>query len=45
MTVRESVSMGPREHPLVPRDIPIRGFIIDVRSVEVPEATRYGMAA
>jgi hypothetical protein len=32
----------------VPRDIPIHGFILDVKSgriVEVPEATHYGMAA
>jgi carbonic anhydrase len=37
-----------RSHPLVPREIPIHGFIFDVKSgrlVEVPEATRYGMAA
>ena len=37
-----------RSHPLVPRDIPIYGYIYDVRSgrlVEVPEATRIGTAA
>jgi carbonic anhydrase len=34
-----------RSHPLVPRDIPIYGYIYDVKSgrlVEVPEATRIG---
>ena len=37
-----------RSHPLVPRDIPIYGYIYDVKSghlVEVPEATRIGTAA
>ncbi|MBP7826179.1 MAG: carbonic anhydrase [Verrucomicrobia bacterium] len=37
-----------RHHPLVPRDIPIYGYIFDVKSgklVEVPEATRIGTAA
>lgn len=37
-----------RSHPLVPRDIPIYGFIYDVTSgrlMEVPEATRLGKAA
>lgn len=37
-----------RTHPLVPRDIPIYGYIYDVKTgqlVEVPEATRIGMAA
>ena len=37
-----------RAHPLVPRDIPIYGYIYDVRTgqlVEVPEATRIGKAA
>jgi carbonic anhydrase len=37
-----------RSHPLVPRNIPIYGFIFDVKSGRlfgVPEATRYGMAA
>ena len=37
-----------RSHPLVPRDIPIYGYIYDVKSghlVEVPEATRIGAAA
>ena len=36
-----------RSHPLVPRDIPIYGYIYDVRSgrlIEVPEATRIGAA-
>lgn len=35
-------------HPLVPRDISIHGFILDVRTgrlQEVPEATEIGMAA
>jgi carbonic anhydrase len=37
-----------RSHPLVPRDIPIYGFVYDVATgklVEVPEATRVGKAA
>lgn len=37
-----------RSHPLVPRDIPIYGFIYDVATgklVEVTEATRLGKAA
>ena len=37
-----------RSHPLVPREIPIYGFIYDVSSGslrEVPEATRLGVAA
>ena len=37
-----------RNHPLVPRDIPIYGYIYQVetgRLVEVPEATRIGKAA
>ncbi len=37
-----------RAHPLVPRDIPIYGYIYDVGTgqlVEVPEATRIGKAA
>ena len=37
-----------RNHPLVPRDIPIYGYIYDVKSgklVEVPEATKIGKAA
>jgi carbonic anhydrase len=37
-----------RRHPLVPADIPIYGYIYDVRTgelVEVPEATRVGMAS
>jgi carbonic anhydrase len=36
-----------RRHPLVPGDIPIYGYIYDVRSgrlIEVPEATRAGQA-
>lgn len=37
-----------RSHPLVPRDIPIYGFIYDVTSgklTEVPEASKLGKAA
>jgi carbonic anhydrase len=37
-----------RSHPLVPKDIPIYGYIYDVRSgrlIEVPEASRLGLAA
>lgn len=37
-----------RAHPLVPRDIPIYGYIYDVKTgqlVEVPDATRIGTAA
>lgn len=37
-----------RNHPLVPRDIPVYGYIYDVKTgklVEVPEATRVGKAA
>jgi carbonic anhydrase len=37
-----------RSHPLVPRDIPIYGYIYDVttgRMMEVPEATQFGKAA
>jgi carbonic anhydrase len=37
-----------RAHPLVPRDIPLFGYIYDVRTgqlVEVPEAARIGRAA
>lgn len=37
-----------RRHPLVPRDIPIYGFVYDVKSgslTEVPEATELGKAA
>lgn len=37
-----------RSHPLVPRDIPIYGFVYDVtsgRMAEVPEATKLGKAA
>ena len=35
------------EHTLVPRDIPVYGYIYDVKTgrlVEVPEATRLGTA-
>ena len=37
-----------RKHPLVPHDIPVYGYIYDVKTgklVEVPEATRLGKAA
>jgi carbonic anhydrase len=37
-----------RNHPLVPKDIPIYGYIYDVKSgklVEVPEATAAGKAS
>ncbi|WP_337288547.1 carbonic anhydrase [Candidatus Methylomirabilis sp.] len=37
-----------RAHPLVPRDVPVYGYIYDVKTgqlVEVPEATRIGTAA
>jgi carbonic anhydrase len=37
-----------RNHPLVPHDIPVYGYIYDVKTgklVEVPEATRLGKAA
>ena len=37
-----------RSHPLVPRDIPIYGYLYDVKTgrlIEVPEATRSGRAA
>ena len=37
-----------RSHPLVPGDIPIYGYIYDVKTgrlVEVPEATRAGATA
>jgi carbonic anhydrase len=36
-----------REHPLVPRDIPIYGFVYDVKSgrlIDVPTATQLGQA-
>ena len=36
-----------RHHPLVPNDIPIYGYIYDVKSgklIEVPEASTAGMA-
>jgi carbonic anhydrase len=45
-TVAEDVERI-RRHPLVPSDIPIYGYIYDVRSgrlIEVPEATRIGAA-
>jgi carbonic anhydrase len=37
-----------RSHPLVPKDIPIYGYVYDVRSgrlIEVPEASKLGLAA
>ena len=37
-----------RSHPLVPREIPIWGFVYDVKTgrlVEVPEATEAGQSA
>ena len=37
-----------RSHPLVPRDVPIRGFVFDVKTgqlVEVPRASAIGRAA
>ena len=37
-----------RKHPLVPSDIPVYGYIYDVKTgrlIEVPEATRIGKAA
>lgn len=37
-----------RSHPLVPKSIPIYGYVYDVRSgklIEVPEATKIGAAA
>jgi carbonic anhydrase len=37
-----------RNHPLVPKSIPIYGFVLDVRSgrlIEVAEATTAGKAA
>ena len=37
-----------RQHPLVPGEIPIYGYIYDVRNgklVEVPESTEAGAAA
>lgn len=37
-----------RNHPLVPSDIPIYGYIYDVKTgrlVEVPEATKIGKAS
>jgi carbonic anhydrase len=37
-----------RLHPLVPREIPIWGFVYDVKTgrlVEVPEATEVGQSA
>ena len=40
--------MSRASHPLVPRDIPIYGYIYDVKSgklVEVPEATAAGKAS
>jgi carbonic anhydrase len=46
-SVREDVARI-RSHPLVPKDIPVYGYIYDVKSgtlVEVPEATSVGKAA
>ena len=46
-SVTEDVSRI-RNHPLVPRNIPIYGYIYEVetgRLVEVPEATRAGKAS
>ena len=46
-SVTEDVSRI-RNHPLVPKDIPIYGYIFDVKSgklVEVPEATKAGAIA
>lgn len=46
-SVREDVARI-RSHPLVPSDIPIYGYIYDVKTgglVEVPEATKVGKAA
>jgi carbonic anhydrase len=46
MSVVEDV-MRIRNHPLVPNDIPIYGYIYDVKTgklVEVPEATTVGKA-
>jgi carbonic anhydrase len=46
-SVREDVARI-RSHPLVPKDIPVYGYIYDVKTgglVEVPEATAVGKAA
>jgi carbonic anhydrase len=46
-SVREDVARI-RSHPLVPKDIPVYGYIYDVKTgslVEVPEATSVGKAA
>jgi carbonic anhydrase len=46
-SVTEDV-MRIRHHPLVPSDIPIYGYIYDVKSgrlMEVPEATKAGKAS
>jgi len=46
-SVREDVARI-RSHPLVPHDIPIYGYIYDVKTgglIEVPEATKVGKAA
>jgi len=46
-SVREDV-MRIRSHPLVPKEIPVYGYIYDVKSgslIEVPEATAVGKAA
>ncbi|MGW8246957.1 MAG: beta-class carbonic anhydrase [Acidiferrobacterales bacterium] len=46
-SVREDVARI-RSHPLVPKDIPVYGYIYDVKTgtlIEVPEATAVGKAA
>ena len=46
-SVREDVARI-RSHPLVPKEIPVYGYIYDVKSgslIEVPEATSIGKAA
>jgi len=46
-SVREDVARI-RSHPLVPKDIPVYGYIYDVKTgnlIEVPEATKVGKAA
>jgi carbonic anhydrase len=44
----ELLAANHRSHPLVPRSIPISGFVYDVKTgrlIEVPEASRIGAAA
>jgi carbonic anhydrase len=44
-TFNDSIMRSLRNHPLVPGDIPIYGYIYDVKSgrlIEVPEATEAG---